>query len=201
MRGKRNLFRPGDRFGKLVILKVWTEMRYRKATATRASYETIAEVRCDCGTVLTTKTRYFAKGHKRSCGCLRNPFNNQHPSWKGHGEISSTYWLGVKLGASSTRSRVIDFIITIEEAWDLFLRQDRKCALSGLQIEFAKRHPARGHPTHTASLDRIDSKKGYTLDNVQWVHKDVNKMKFDLGQDRFLELCQKIAKWAKKHNR
>lgn len=45
----------------------------------------------------------------------------------------------------------------------------------------------------TASLDRIDSNRGYTQDNVQWVHKDVNKMKMDLNQQIFVELCRAIA--------
>lgn len=44
-----------------------------------------------------------------------------------------------------------------------------------------------------ASLDRIDSSQGYIKGNVQWVHKDINKMKFDLSQDRFLELCNIIV--------
>ena len=45
----------------------------------------------------------------------------------------------------------------------------------------------------TASLDRIDSLLGYTIDNVQWVHKDINRIKFDMSQCRFVELCCLIA--------
>jgi len=37
----------------------------------------------------------------------------------------------------------------------------------------------------TASLDRINSSKGYTLDNVQWVHKTVNIMKQGLSDEDF----------------
>ena len=44
----------------------------------------------------------------------------------------------------------------------------------------------------TASLDRIDSNKGYTIDNVQWVHKDINKMKMDLEEDVFIDNCKLI---------
>ena len=46
----------------------------------------------------------------------------------------------------------------------------------------------------TASLDRIDSSKGYTTDNIQWVHKDINIMKNDYGNDYFIEICKKVAK-------
>ena len=44
----------------------------------------------------------------------------------------------------------------------------------------------------TASLDRIDSSKGYTKSNIQWVHKDINKMKSDFSMLRFLELCYAV---------
>jgi hypothetical protein len=39
------------------------------------------------------------------------------------------------------------------------------------------------------SFDRIDSGQDYTLGNVQWVHKVVNRMKMDLGEDEFLKWC------------
>jgi hypothetical protein len=84
----------------------------------------------------------------------------------------------------------LSFDISIEEAWNLFLKQDRTCALSGLVLEFGK----KGRELGTASLDRIDSKEGYTTDNIQWVHKDVNKMKMDFDEERLLLLCEKIYK-------
>ncbi len=32
------------------------------------------------------------------------------------------------------------------------------------------------------------------MDNIQWVHKDVNKMKMDFDEERLLLLCEKIYK-------
>ncbi len=82
--------------------------------------------------------------------------------------------------------RNIKFTITDKEMWKLLTNQERKCALSGLSIVFKNaRHK-------TASLDRIDSKKGYTIDNVQWVHKDINRMKSSLKQNYFIKLCKLI---------
>ena len=48
----------------------------------------------------------------------------------------------------------------------------------------------------TASLDRKDSSLGYTLDNIQWVHRTVNKIKLDLQQDEFVEWCKRVAAHA-----
>jgi hypothetical protein len=75
----------------------------------------------------------------------------------------------------------------VEYVWNLFLSQDRKCALSGIPIGFQDRSGS------TASLDRIDNSKGYVIGNVQWVHKDVNIMKHTHSQDYFIGLCATIA--------
>ena len=45
----------------------------------------------------------------------------------------------------------------------------------------------------TASLDRIDSSKGYIEGNVQWVHKSVNIMKCDFSSDIFIGICNQIS--------
>ena len=49
------------------------------------------------------------------------------------------------------------------------------------------------HGGATASLDRIDSDGAYTIDNVQWIHKDINRMKSNLKQENFIEYCRLIA--------
>jgi len=46
----------------------------------------------------------------------------------------------------------------------------------------------------TASLDRIDSSKGYIEGNVQWVHRKINMMKQSYTQEEFIELCQAVVR-------
>jgi hypothetical protein len=75
--------------------------------------------------------------------------------------------------------------------WDLFLKQDRRCALSGVVLCFCPTRKEK-HLT-TASLDRINSNDGYIAGNVQWIHKDLNKMKSDFSEDRFIELCGLVS--------
>jgi hypothetical protein len=48
----------------------------------------------------------------------------------------------------------------------------------------------------TASLDRIDSSKGYSKDNVQWVHKRLNAVKQNLTPEEFLFWCIKVVEQA-----
>jgi len=117
------------------------------------------------------------------------PSNRQ---WAGCGEISGIFWSRI---LKEARRRDIPVKITIEYIWYLFIKQRRKCALSGEDIEVAgvgvSAQDRRNR--RTASLDRIDSSKGYFEDNVQWVHKDVNIMKMAFSQERYIEVCKKVA--------
>lgn len=115
--------------------------------------------------------------------------------YKGYEELSGTRWSSYQVGA---QRRGFEFNITIEYAWELFLKQERRCALSGVPIDFdmsLDNLRKTGHQGGLASLDRIDSKQGYIEGNVQWVHKDVNKMKMELPQERFLEMVKQISKY------
>lgn len=104
----------------------------------------------------------------------------------GYEGIPGYYWKRIK---RSALVRDIEFSINIEDMWELFLKQNKKCALSGIPISFG---PSSCHST-TASLDRIDNKKGYIINNVQWVHKDINIMKNIFDNDYFIECCKKIT--------
>lgn len=96
-------------------------------------------------------------------------------------------WAKWRLGAEY---RNMEFTIKIEDAWEKFLSQKRKCALSGIPITFHKKYKDK---FQTASLDRIDSNKDYTPDNIQWLHKDINIMKGFLDEKKFLNYCKIIT--------
>jgi hypothetical protein len=57
-----------------------------------------------------------------------------------------------------------------------------------------KEHKYSATSKVTASLDRIDSSKGYVEGNVQWVHKRINIMKNDLSDSEFIEWCRVVSK-------
>lgn len=114
-----------------------------------------------------------------------------------HEEISPNYWSSIGRAAIK---RGFEFSITIEYAWDLFLKQEKKCAISGLPIKFSKYKYVKEKQKkqyfdsdQSASLDRIDSSKGYIEGNVQWLNKHINLMKKDYSQKDFIEICKIIA--------
>lgn len=113
--------------------------------------------------------------------------------WKGCGGFSYTAYRDI---LSHAKERGLEVNVTVEDIWKQFLAQGGKCALSGvdLVLEHNKHRTTDSrNKSTTASLDRIDSKRGYEIDNIQFVHKDLNSMKWSLEQDYFIELCTIIA--------
>ena len=146
---------------------------------------------CLCGQQTVVASSDLKSGHTISCGCYaeeRQPYR----SWKGHGEISGTYWSDLRKGAES---HDLAFNITIEEAWSLYLKQERRCAMTGWLIGFA-RNRKTNKEEQTASLDRIEPSLGYFLTNVQWVHKDINRMKQSYSNERLVELCRAVVEYV-----
>lgn len=144
---------------------------------------------CSCNKVIFVESGNLQKGQKSCFKCRSETISEL--VWKGFGEISGEVYSGIKNCADS---RNIEFKVSIEYIWNLFLSQNRKCALTDIELIFQKRgEEARNRGLKTASLDRIDSKKGYIEGNVQWVHKDVNRMKREYTQERFIEICLKVA--------
>jgi hypothetical protein len=93
--------------------------------------------------------------------------------------------------AAGAKERNIFFDLTVEEVAEKLEEQNYRCSLSGQDLSFKSQ---RGK-SHLASIDRIDSSKGYHRDNIQIVHKDINKMKLDHSQEYFIEICKKIAEY------
>ena len=173
----------GKKFGRLLVIKRDTERLGKYAFWVCV---------CDCGETKSVVSWNLRKGITTSCGCKRRERfiyeirdGAQSGKWKGCGEIPGTLWKNVRNGA---KSRGLILEVTIQEAWEIFLRQNRLCALSGVKLEFRGRDRLG-----TASFDRIDSSIGYTKDNVQWVHKDINRLKSNFPENYFIEMCLRVV--------
>lgn len=123
-----------------------------------------------------------------NCGCKDwvRKRGGESSIFKGYEEISLHFYNQILKGAKVRR---ISFDIDIEFMWNLFVAQNRKCALSGRTLTL----DVLNYGKRTASLDRKDSLLGYTKENVRWVHKDLNKMKLHYSNDYFLQLCKEVT--------
>lgn len=121
-------------------------------------------------------------------------------NWKGYKDISGDLWRSIKAGATQ---RKYSFTITIEEAWNLYKSQKGTCALSGfpivLDVSLGSLNK-NGYQKSTASLDRIDSKRGYVTGNIQWVHKDLNRLKSNWPEEYFFQMCEAVASFQNRKN-
>lgn len=140
---------------------------------------------CRCGSEFDVSSTEILKKRKGCAKCRGK--NISDTKWSGYGDISREKFGHIK---HSAIRRNIDFQVTIEELWDLFLSQNKRCAITNLPIDFSRTHKNRSKAT--ASLDRIDSRQGYIAGNIQWVHKDINRMKSDFDQKYFMELVQLV---------
>lgn len=155
----------------------------------------IWKCKCDCGNETECSSSRLRQGRKKSCGCHKR--GEKHYHWSGHKNISGYYWRALRDGA---KNRQIKFDITIKDGWDLFEKQNRKCALTNIDIWFDRNDEGIKQREQTASLDRINSDKDYTIDNIQWVHKNVNIMKMSMSQNDIIYWARKISENFKNVN-
>jgi hypothetical protein len=140
---------------------------------------------CECGTAKPVHQSHLLS--KKSLGCTKcSNVGEESSCFTGYKEISGNKFTMIKKGAEK---RGLEFSVDIKELWELYKTQDRKCALTNMEIKFGERSNEKG----TASLDRIDSAKGYVNGNIQWVHSDVNIMKNKYDQEYFISICKMIA--------
>lgn len=182
------------KFNKLTILNYTSPPKNTQDKL--AKYHKWVSCKCDCGNTIVNRLSALKSGGVKSCGCLKYLKGEFSPFFTGCGEISGKFFSHIKRtanGGTNKRKRICKkFEITVEFLWDLFLKQDRKCAITNIPINFNTNFGK--FSDGSASLDRIDSNKGYTIDNVQWVHKIINMMKNKLSMNEFTEWCKLVAK-------
>ena len=118
----------------------------------------------------------------RSCNAQSKGFSNK----------STGFYGNIRLGwyrrfERSAQERNLNWALTIEDLDALWRKQNGKCALSGVNLDNA-------YLTETVSIDRINSKSGYSINNIQLIHKDLNLMKRSMDDEVFISWCCSIAK-------
>lgn len=140
--------------------------------------------KCSCGTEKPVKATYLLRGTSSKCKKCAIPKRIKLDM------LPKSFWATVQRNANK---RKISLEVSKEYCYELLKTQQYKCALSGVELYMAQNESEHIEGLTTASIDRIDSNLGYTENNIQWVHKDVNFMKHMFDQNYFLSLCKKIA--------
>ncbi len=159
----------GQKFNQLEVIDIFTKPKNNEK---RLRYYT--KCKCDCGNIVNYLPR-FLKIYKCCSSCDPIPRTKKYDYYY---ELPLKYFYGLKQGA---KQRKLEFDITKEQLWDLYIKQNKKCAITGIELDFS-----------TASVDRIDSSKGYLIDNIQWTFRIINMIKSTLSMSDFKYLCNLV---------
>lgn len=166
----------GEKFGRLIFLNELGMINNKKYW----------RCECECGNIKKYDYYSIIKGYVKSCGCYHKDSVKNY-NWTGYKDIPGSYWNSILKRPNSIN---LEFNISIEYVWSIYEKQNRKCNLSNLPIEFGTKN--NKIKTFQASLDRIDNNKGYIEGNVQWIVKEINYMKNKIDEKKFIYLCKKI---------
>jgi len=198
----------GQIFSRLTVEKVYPSTRHG------------CRVKCSCScikgdTIFKGNGYWIGSLHRllngvtKSCGCLSKESSQKNgKNLESHKKASKKLWTGTKdisgrhiyTIKNNAKKRNIEFILSKEYLQELLEKQNYMCALTGLSIKCG-RSPDKNYSTYeeqTASLDRIDSSKGYIKDNVQWIHKDINKIKQNFSEKQLIDYCRLILNYYDK---
>ena len=172
----------GQKFGQYTVLGKVRTHRYPSGRTHQ-----IWLCRCDCGSTVETQAQkaYLAKFGCRACNG-KNTRGSASPHWSG-GRYVPAYFTS-KVKAKLSRGRDIEFLCSIEYLDSLWEQQAGRCAYTSVPLSFGD-----NANECTASLDRIDSSGNYEEGNVQFVHKVINIMKWNLSDSDFKAWCRKVV--------
>lgn len=174
-KGKTRTLYIGDVIGAQTILeKSYITQRKDGKTCSRI------KVRCKCGKIRDISVYNIRIGTYGCTSCANKLQGHEYEN------ISGQLFSQMLSGANR---RNLEVSITSEYLNNLWLKQNKKCALTGLDLTIGFGRNAKS----TASIDRIDSSKGYVEGNIQFLHKDINKMKMDFDQNYFINICKLIS--------
>lgn len=167
----------GNKFGKLTAIRK-SDIQLGKGV--------IWDCKCDCGNTISYPVNYLKAGRRKSCGCLASGERIERPAPK----IMYRFW-DKFLRLANRRNLAVT--ITAEYVQFIYEEQKGICKFSGIPISLPSNQEEARSGNYTASIDRIDSSKGYIEGNIQWVHKKINIMKQNMSDEEFVEWCDIIS--------
>lgn len=170
----------GDRFGKLEVLDSFKDTKNRR---------TMFKCVCDCGNIKNASARNLQRGSTTHCGCSRNTSNLGLPDGVAAlNALISTY-------KSNAKRKGYEFNLTDEDMIALFNGNCFFCGEPPTKI-FKKKNIKSSYTYN--GIDRIDSSKGYTIDNTNSCCTVCNYLKSNKTNEEFLN---KVIEIAENHKR
>ena len=169
----------GKRFGKLTVIK----RSYPNGKNWRARWL----CKCDCGNEIILPSDNILNAHTRSCGCLKKlplgvaNMNSLISSYKYQAKKRGYVW-----GLTKEQFKEI----TQRKCYYCGILPNQSCSVSNPQCN--------GDYIHNG-IDRIDNKKGYTIDNVVSCCGICNMAKGKLTQQEFKDWIKRVYEYQHKN--
>ena len=135
--------------------------------------------KCDCGQIISKHIYSVFYGNTQSCGCLR--IKNKNRINQGYKYVLATY-------KCSAKKNKREFTLTENQFMSII---KSNCFYCGANLSNSTNHIVKN--LHYNGIDRIDSSKGYTIDNTVSCCKMCNIAKHNHSQQDFLDMCRRIA--------
>jgi hypothetical protein len=157
----------------------------------------IKEKKCSCGEV--NPDNFYKEQRSKCKKCVlagaKNKYSNLSESDKNsyikkQGKWQDDNFIRFRLlqAKSRAKSKNLPCEITADYLQSLLDYQENKCFYSGMEMKLSRAG------AYTASIDRVDSTKGYVKGNIVFVISAVNTMKNDLPEKEFLSIIESIYK-------
>lgn len=136
-----------------------------------------------CKECIKAYTTIYYEKHKEKLVKYRTDYNRNNPR-KAYRSLDARFHQLIK---TATYRNKFEVCLTVEDIKILWQKQEGRCVYTKLPLL------ATANQLNTVSLDRIDSSKGYVAGNVQLVCSAVNKMKSNMTETQFIDLCLLVA--------
>jgi hypothetical protein len=132
----------------------------------------------------------------------KNNFGNKTPIRRsGYTNCRTDEFSKFRYYYRSIRNRFKDVDITLEDLKNQWENQNGVCEFSGIKLILSTYKKIIKNSIYAASVDRIDSNKGYVKGNIKWVSVAINYMKNTMTEEMVWELCGHISNnYIKKTN-
>lgn len=175
----------GDRFGRLTVLR--KDGVHRKPCGTTQSKYLC---QCDCGNQVSVIGQNLRKGNTKSCGCLAKEVKDGKKLPGNRGVINQII-LQYKRHA---RDRGFSWELDYEDVAKTIKRPCYYCGSIDSNHKVTKN--CKEGFDHNG-IDRVDSSRGYTIDNVVPCCKICNRAKNNMDQRDFIAWARNVVEHTK----
>jgi hypothetical protein len=147
---------------------------------------------CQCGREFTSTVKNLIRG-KVACGQCGISYGGLKGRYKNNDPTLALYKSKYRAYKNGAKNRELDFFLIEEEAYQLFKSNCFYCNIEPCLSLFPfTKHDSERPVVYANGIDRIDSNRGYVVDNVVPCCHICNRAKSDMNQQEFLKWIQEL---------